>query len=141
MTAVIIAPDKAAAREAAFNLGLRHWSYPLSEVDLGGIVPDLVVYVEGWRTSAVQTVAVGEAVELRAQAHGVERIVEQPRMATMLTGARDARHAQEALDWLRPLRAKAKGSPFVSPESVQALTARPRPRSFWARLTRRVRRG
>lgn len=139
MTAVILAPDEHAAREAVFNLGLLDWIYPATPEHVYGIRFDLVVYVEGWRTSAIQSVAVGEAVELRAEAHDAERL-EQPRTATMLTGAHDARRAQDALDWRRPRN--AVGTPFVSPEEImQAKVAmlRPRPRSWWARLWRLAR--
>jgi hypothetical protein len=134
MTTIIMAADEEAAREAAFNLGLPEWIYPHRPEHVHGLRFDLVVYVEGWRTSSTQSAELGTAVELRADTHDAERL-EQPRTATMLTGLHDARNAQAALAAGRRTTAAA---PFVSPEQAQFAALRPRPRSLWARITRKV---
>lgn len=133
MTAALLAADEEAAREAAFNLGLREWIYPLHPSHMSGVVVDLVVYVEGWRSSTLQPVQAAVAVQLRAAVSDAEEL-EQPRTATFLTGHLRARNAQILLD----VAPRGPEAPFVSPESVQALVAlRPRRRSLWARLTNR----
>lgn len=130
MTAAILAVDEEAAREAAFNLGLREWIYPLHASHMSGVVVDLVVYVEGWRSSTIQPAQAGLAVAIRAAVNDAEEL-EQPRTATFLTGQLRARNAQLVLAVAR----RGPEAPFVSPESVQALVAlRPRRRSWWARL-------
>lgn len=129
MSVAILAPDEEAAREAAFNLGLREWIYPTRPEHMDGVTVDLVVYVEGWRSSRIQTAATVEAVQIRADADDAAEL-EQPRTETVLTGNLKARNARAIL----AARRAGPQAPFVSPEAVQAIALRPRRRSRWARM-------
>lgn len=139
MTAVMFARTQAEADEAAFNLGLTSWIWPRTGGDLAGVVPELIVYVDGWREGVMQNTDAGYSTAMRAALHDAEEL-EQPTTAGWVVEP-FAKFAAAAELADRRRRAKLgsalTASPFVDPGTIQP-TLRPRRRRSWiSRLLRR----